>query len=223
LTSPENYYVASLAGERLKRCYQLAPPRVRGYLEAELQYVLAAVDRSCRVLELGCGYGRALACLAERAGIAVGVDLSRESLALARRDHVPGHLVQMDALALGLSAAAFDIVICLQNGASAVGGNPARLMAEAVRVARPGGQVFVASYAERFWQDRLEWFELQAAHGLIGKIDHSLTGSGTIVCQDGFRATTVTPSEFHTLAADLGRTAQVVEVDGSSVICQIRV
>lgn len=218
-----NYYTRTLGGERLKRCYELAPPRVRQYLEAELEFVLEAVDTSYCVLELGCGYGRILSRLAARVGVAAGIDLSRESLLLARRERVPAHLAQMDALALGIGPAAFDIVACLQNGASAVGGNPRRLLAEALRVTRPGGRVFVSSYAERFWEERLRWFELQAAHGLVGEIDHARTGGGTIVCRDGFTATTVTPAEFHGLATECGRTAQVTEVDGSSVVCEIRV
>jgi SAM-dependent methyltransferase len=180
------------------------------------------VDASCRVLELGCGYGRVLSRLAERAGAVLGIDLSRESLALARRDGGRAHLAQMDALALGIRDAAFDVVVCVQNGVSAVGGDPRRLLAEALRVTRHGGRVFLSSYAEQFWEERLRWFELHAAHGLVGPIDYARTGAGTIVCHDGFRATTVTPAEFHALAAELGQAARVTEVDGSSVMCEIR-
>src|SRR5947209_3540059 len=45
-------------------------------------------------------------------------------------------------------------------------------------------------YTPQFWEHRLEWFEIQAAHHLIGEIDYQTTGNGTIVCKDGFRATT---------------------------------
>ncbi len=196
---------------------------MRRYLDAEIEFVLQAIDASCRVLELGCGYGRILARLAQRAGAVVGIDLSHESLALARRERVPAHLGQMDALALGIRDATFDVAACLQNGVSAVGADPAALLAEALRVTRPGGRVFFSSYAARFWVERLRWFELQAAHGLVGEIDYGATGAGTIVCRDGFRATTVTPEEFHALAAALGCRATVTEVGGASVVCEVRV
>lgn len=218
-----SYYTRSLAGERLRRCYELAPPAVRQYFDAEIEFVLQAVDASCRVLELGCGYGRILVRLARRAGAVVGIDLSWESLALARRERVPARLGQMDALALGIGDASFDVTVGLQNGVSAVGANPRMLLVEARRVTRPGGRVFFASYAEGFWEERLRWFELQAAEGLIGEIDYGATGAGTIVCRDGFRATTVTPDQLHALAAALGCSATVTEVGGASLICEIRV
>jgi 2-polyprenyl-6-hydroxyphenyl methylase/3-demethylubiquinone-9 3-methyltransferase len=67
----------------------------------------------------------------------------------------------------------------------------------------------------------LRWFEIQAAHGLIGEIDHTATGNGVIVCKDGFRATTVGAEEFSRLAGELGVTARIEEVAGSSVFCEI--
>jgi len=55
-----NYYGENLSGERLRRCYEIALPRVRQYLEAEIFYVLEQMDGKARILELGCGYGRVL-------------------------------------------------------------------------------------------------------------------------------------------------------------------
>jgi hypothetical protein len=33
-----------------------------------------------------------------------------------------------------------------------------------------------STYCERFWEERLKWFEIQAQHGLIGEIDYHATG-----------------------------------------------
>jgi hypothetical protein len=35
------YYTKRLAAERLRACYDLAPPRTKAYLEAEIEFVLA--------------------------------------------------------------------------------------------------------------------------------------------------------------------------------------
>lgn len=86
---------------------------------------------------------------------------------------------------------------------------------------RPRVRVLFSGYAARFWPDRLEWFEAQAARGLIGPIDYAATGDGVIVCADGFRATTVGPEEFAELAAALGIEPRIVEVDGSSLFCEL--
>lgn len=78
-----------------------------------------------------------------------------------------------------------------------------------------------SSYCESFWPDRLKWFEIQSACGLIGAIDYQHTGNGVVVCKDGFRATTVDATAFTRLAGVLGLTPKIVEVDHSSLFCEI--
>ena len=84
-----------------------------------------------------------------------------------------------------------------------------------------GGIVLFSSYSERFWDDRLQWFRIQAEHGLIGEIDEKLSSNGVIVCKDGFRATTIGPDDFIELTSDLNVTPKIIEVDGSSLFCEI--
>ena len=117
----------------------------------------------------------------------------------------------------------FDTAICIQNGISAFHVDRCALIRECARVTKPGGLMLFSSYSPRFWDDRLEWFELQAAHGLLGEIDHDQTRHGVIVCKDGFRANTVDPEEFRTLCADLNLQATIEEVDGSSLFCEVRI
>jgi len=220
------YYARQLAAERLRECYDVAPPRVRRYLEAEIAFVVGRTAPGAAVLELGCGYGRVLRRLAGAARLAVGVDTSRPSLKLAgeRMGGLPAlRLAAMDAAALGLRDGAFDLTVCVQNGISAFAGDRRRLFAEAVRATRPGGTVLFSSYAAGFWPHRLEWFERQAERGLIGPLDRAATRDGVIVCTDGFRATTVGPEEFEALAAGIGLRARVFEVDGSSLFCEVAV
>jgi SAM-dependent methyltransferase len=218
------YYDDKLAAERLRQCYEIAPPRVRQYLEAEVQHVLTRIRPGDRVLELGCGYGRVLLRLAGAADFVAGIDMSAASIAMAQRSlRARSHcrLAIMDAAALGFREASFDVVVCIQNGISAFQADQRVLMREALRVTRPGGRALFSSYAAEFWDARLEWFELQAAHGLLGEIDRERTGDGVIVCKDGFQATTVGPDEFAALAAGLGVPALIEEVDGSSVFCEL--
>jgi 2-polyprenyl-6-hydroxyphenyl methylase/3-demethylubiquinone-9 3-methyltransferase len=178
------------------------------------------------VLELGCGYGRVLSSLVQKAGVVIGIDTSRQSLLAAREQlccEERCRLVLMDASFLGFPDRTFDMVVGIQNSISAFGVDQETLIAEAVRVTREGGMVLFSTYAERFWDDRLEWFELQAAHGLIGDIEYAATGKGTIVCKDGFRATTVGPEQFRVLTGRLGLWPRLEEVDGSSLFCELEV
>jgi 2-polyprenyl-6-hydroxyphenyl methylase/3-demethylubiquinone-9 3-methyltransferase len=224
------YYSETLAGRRLRMCYEIAPPRVQQYLEAEISFVIDRLAADDSILDLGCGYGRAALPFATAARRVVGIDTAAESLALARELAGAGEsaaagsrceFLEMDATALRFPDGEFDVVACIQNGICAFGIDPLTLVREAVRVARPGGRVLFSSYAERFWPHRLRWFELQAAEGLLGEIDRARTGEGVIVCVDGFRAGTMSATRFRSLCAALGVTPKITEVDNSSLFCEL--
>lgn len=218
------YYSEKLAGERLRECYDLAPARVKAYLEAEIGFVLQRTSRTTVALELGCGYGRALRPIAPRVKASAGIDTSFQSIKMAQEfvGSAPSlSLFVMDATRTGFADHAFDLTFCIQNGISAFAVDELLLLKEAIRVTRSGGIVLFSSYSDRFWEHRLEWFELQAARDLIGEIDHKATGNGVIVCKDGFRARTLGPADFERFAADLGLVATITEVDGSSLFCEV--
>lgn len=215
------YYSHTLSAERLKLCYDLAPARVQRYLEEEIDFVLRSIRDGDRVLELGCGYGRVTTRLATRARAVVGIDLSIESLRLARNKRVT--LVQMNAAALAFQPGSFDLVCCVQNGISAFHLDPVALLRGAAAVTRPGGRAQFFSYADAFWDERLAWFRIQAEHGLIGEIDEAQTHDGAIVCRDGFTAGTVTPAQFAELSAGIGASVEIRELDHASVVCDITV
>jgi 2-polyprenyl-6-hydroxyphenyl methylase/3-demethylubiquinone-9 3-methyltransferase len=218
------YYQHHLVGVDLQRVYELAPPRIRQYLRAEIQNVVDRVRGLDRVLELGCGYGRVLGEVAAHVGRAVGIDVARGNLRSAGT-YLSAHrncdLALMNAVHLGFRDAEFDATICVQNGISAFGVDPSHLVAEAVRVTREGGVLLFSTYSPRIWADRLEWFRSQARAGLVGPLDESQTKEGTIVCQDGLRVTTASPEEFRALFGELGQLAQVREIDGSSVFAEV--
>jgi 2-polyprenyl-6-hydroxyphenyl methylase/3-demethylubiquinone-9 3-methyltransferase len=220
------YYKKKLAGERLLACYEIAPPRVKAYLESEIDFVLERTTAAQTVLELGCGYGRVLKRIAERAGMVYGIDTSLESLCFAR-GFLPEmrkvRLLLMDAARMGFSDRRFDLTFCVQNGISAFAVDREKLFGEALRVTRPGGTVLFSTYSPRFWSERLEWFEIQSAYGLLGEIDREGTRDGVIVCKDGFRATTVDAEEFRSLAVGRGVAPRMVEVSDSSLFCEFTV
>lgn len=219
-----SYYSNNLAGLRLQRCYELATPRIRQYLRAEIDHVRSRLSPGDEVLELGCGYGRVLFELVGDAGRFVGVDTAAKSLDLARKSMPPGmacQFIDMDASSMNFRDGQFDVVLCLQNGIAAFGVDRERLVREAVRVCRPGGRVIFSSYAGAFWNHRLEWFELQAAHGLLGPIDREATTDGVIVCKDGFEAGYMRPEDFRQLWRRLGLEPEISEVDGSSTFCEV--
>jgi SAM-dependent methyltransferase len=221
-----DYYRDALSAGRLEAVYRLASPRVERYLRAEIDYVLGRIGPRDDVLELGCGYGRVLPDLAPRARSVFGIDTSFESLAYgqARLGRLGNcHLAQMDASRLAFASGSFDCTICIQNGISAFHVDALELVRESLRVTKGGGRALFSSYSRSFWEERLRWFERQAEAGLIGEIDRERTKDGVIVCRDGFTATTFDEDRFERLARRLGVAARTVEVDSSSIFCEIAV
>jgi SAM-dependent methyltransferase len=119
---------------------------------ARMERVLAEIPAGARVLDLGVGTGRELSILQDAGHTVVGVDVSREMLAICARRARPIELVRAnfwEPLAFG--DASFDAVIALHgtlahppNGAASV----ASLARGIARVLTPGG-AFVAELPSR--------------------------------------------------------------------------
>ncbi|MBI5471844.1 MAG: class I SAM-dependent methyltransferase [Ignavibacteriae bacterium] len=219
-----NYYSEKLSADRLRRCYEIASPRIQQYLRAEVDFVLERIKPDAIVLELGCGYGRVMAALARKARWVVGVDTSVASL-MCGLSHLHGvnncSLFAMNAIDLAFRDRTFDVVVCIQNGISAFHVDQQRLISESIRAAKQGARILFSSYSKNFWEERLEWFRRQAEAGLVGEIDFARTRAGVIVCKDGFTATTVNKERFHALTSKLDVETTVTEVDESSLFCEI--
>lgn len=220
-----DYYAEKLSAERLKRVYEIAPPRVQKYFEAEVNHVLQTIRKDDLVLDLGCGYGRIFPKLAEQAKTIIGIDTSLSSLLMGKETFSTFsncNFLQMNALHLAFCDNIFDVVICIQNGISAFHVDSKELIKESIRVTKLGGTILFSSYSKKFWNHRLEWFRLQSEAGLLGAIDYEKTQDGVIVCKDGFTATTVGSNQFLSLMSGFNVEAKIVEVDESSLFCEMK-
>jgi len=131
------YYKDKLSANRLLKCYELASPRMKKYLDAEIQFVISNIRGAGLVLEVGCGYGRVLRAVSPFVSMIVGNDISRESLELAKsyvKPYTKCRIAEMDASRMAFRSCIFDAVFCIQNGISAFGVDRKRLVAESIRV-----------------------------------------------------------------------------------------
>ena len=111
---------------------------------AKLAYVRRAVGPAPqRIIDIGCGAGLLAMPLAVDGHTVRAVDRSAPSLEVgrgaARRAGAPVSFDRQDALALGEPDGTFDVALLLDIIEHVE--DPARLVAEAVRVVRPGGIV----------------------------------------------------------------------------------
>lgn len=126
-------------------------------------------------LDVGTGTGRMLELFGPQATQAVGVDLSREMLAVARVNldraglgHCQVRLADM--YNLPLPGASFDAITYHQVLHFA--DDPASAIAEGARVLRPGGLMVVVDFAPH----ELEHLRAEHAHRRLGFADAEITG-----------------------------------------------
>jgi ubiquinone/menaquinone biosynthesis C-methylase UbiE len=159
------------------RSRQLAPYRRR-----------AIVAARGRVLEIGAGSGRNFALYGSEVENACALDPSPELLRLARRRAaeagVPVRLVRGSAELLPFAAASFDTVVTTWTLCSIP--DPARALAEARRVLRPGGHLVFVEHGlapqpgVARWQRRLTpyWRPLAGGCHLDRPIDDLVRAAG---------------------------------------------
>ncbi|MGE5477775.1 MAG: ArsR/SmtB family transcription factor [Bacteroidales bacterium] len=146
--------------------------------DAEVERALAATigGRTIRdLVDMGTGTGRVLEVLSPRIERGIGIDLSREMLAVARANLERASLRhcmvrQGDITQLPLPAASADMVTIYQVLHYAV--DPAAVVAEAARVLQPGGLLVVVDFAPH----QLEALRDEHAHRRLGFTDDEVAG-----------------------------------------------
>ena len=134
--------------------------------------ILAAAGRGPvrRLVDLGTGTGRMLTLLGERAKCAVGLDLSRQMLNVAR-SHVaaaglPGaNCGTATSCRRGLRTGEADLVVAHQVLHYLT--DPAGAVAEAARLVAPGGRVLIVDFASH----DLEFLRAEHQHRRLGFSD----------------------------------------------------
>lgn len=214
-----NYYQENLNANGLYQVYQTGIPRIEQYLRAETNYVKKRLTGTEHILEIGAGYGRIMRELAPAAAFVTGIEISEDSVLFGNfylQDCNNCRLLPMDAYKLDFHEE-FDIVVCLQNGLSAVKGNPAELISRCLSSLKPGGTAYFSTYSEKIWDTRLEWFREQARKGLLGELDEEKTKDGMIYCKDGFCAVTLFRDDLTALGESAGCRYEIDETDESSL------
>jgi ubiquinone/menaquinone biosynthesis C-methylase UbiE len=141
-------------------------------VEAALIEIIAAADPR-DLLDIGTGTGRMLEILGPRVGHALGIDQSREMLAVARvnleRAGLGNGSVRLgDMYQLALPGASFDAVVVHQVLHYA--DRPGQAIAEAARVLRSGGILVLVDFAPHM----VEFLRTEHAHRRLGFADSEI-------------------------------------------------
>lgn len=124
-------------------------------------WIASKLPSSSKVLDMGCGAGLLTLELANLGHEVTGVDLSEESLKIARKLDTKGTYLRADVTAVPLESGSFDAV-CAMDLLEHVE-NPQAVVQEASRLLKPGGLFFFHTFNRTFlsWLvviKGVEWF-----------------------------------------------------------------
>lgn len=155
--------------------YALGSPAMLAVATAEIVAQLRGWDlvgENQDVLEIGCGIGRFVAALAPLCGSVVGLDVSGEMIAEARRRCAAFPNVRLERSSghdlAGVPDGSVDLVLAADVFPYLVLADVAAAhLAEAARVLRPGGALAILNFSYRgdLAADRREMADLCGAHG----------------------------------------------------------
>jgi ArsR family transcriptional regulator len=155
-----------------------------------------------RMVDLGSGAGRMLTLLAPRAKTAIGLDLSRQMLNIARAQVAAAGLTACelrhgDILGTGLPDGCADLVVIHQVLHYLA--DPAAAVAEAARLAPPRGRVLIVDFAPH----DLEFLRAEHQHRRLGFSDAEMERWLTAAGLEGVATMTLPP------VADRGLTVKI--------------
>jgi ubiquinone/menaquinone biosynthesis C-methylase UbiE len=166
------------------------------------------------LIDIGTGTGRILQLLAPRIGFGLGIDLSREMLALARANldraqHRNCQVRHGDMYHLALPDGAFDAAVL--HSVLHFADDPAAVLTEAARILSPSGRLIVVDFAPH----ELEFLRRDHAHRRLGFADGEIRAwfrSGGIQPETPVRL----PGETLTVVIWSGRRVETAAEDPES-------
>ncbi len=113
-------------------------------------WILRHLKSRCHIADLGCGAGFLTNALAQAGHQVTGVDLSKNSLEIAKKYDTTGSVtyIQADVTASPLPSRRFDVV-CAMDLLEHVT-QPQRVVSEAARLLKPGGLFFFHTFNRTF-------------------------------------------------------------------------
>lgn len=190
------------------------PPQIlKKFFTGDIDYIENKLEKSGKVLEIGCGFGRLLPYLAKVSREVVGIDFSKLQVKKSRalfRNNKNVKVELMSAEKLKFKDGIFDTTACLNCSLGNMPGIESLVISEMKRVTKKGGKVIVRVFADnkkvRTAQHknykRLGFTEIKD----LGK---------AVVTREGFYSSRFSKQDLNNLFANAGLKAEI-KADGEA-------
>lgn len=162
----KSFFALAEHSQFIQQVYAAAPSQLQQYFREEGEMLRRGLHGARCVLEIGCGFGRALDCVPEGTNY-TGIDIGFGYLVEASRTRQPGKWVCADATALPFADGAFDAVFCIQNTLGNMEGIEQKVLAESFRVCN--GRLLFGVYSEDSFDLRRLWYDRLVELGIFGR------------------------------------------------------
>ena len=185
------------------------PPRlIQEFLDKEIEFISIHLKQNKTILEVGCGYGRLLNTLADKADKVIGIDFSEPLLRRAKeylKNKVNAELKLMDAQKMSFDDESFDYVLCLDATFGNMPNIEGRVLSEMKRLVRGKGEVIVSVFSEKAKDSQIENYQ---RIGLTG-----LKDDGNAVSSDeGFYSRRFTKEQLYDLFTSTGLSCEIMSL-----------
>lgn len=200
----------------LKRVYDLAPPAILEFFAQEESLLRKALSGCACVLEIGCGYGRALGAVPASSHY-TGIDIGFAYVRDGRQQHPDRDWICADACRLPFEAGTFDALFCIQNTLGNMPDIERQVMAEAFRVGK--SKVIVGVYSEDSFEERSLWYNRMIAAGIFGRVWVDPDAPRIARSDTGWRSRCFDRDELTRLFEQNGAHAEITAIDRFSYFC----
>lgn len=164
-----DFFAQKEQAEFIQRVYKETPAVINGFFREELELLRKAAAMACNILEVGCGFGRAVPAMPAKASYS-GIDIGYTYVLEAKHRNDRRNWICGDATKLPFAAQTFDCVFCIQNTLGNMEGIEARVVAECKRVCAPRGNIIFSVYSEDSFEVRRLWYDRLVDVSIFGRV-----------------------------------------------------
>ncbi|HET6267756.1 MAG TPA: methyltransferase domain-containing protein [Acidobacteriota bacterium] len=154
----DSFFARKEQAEFVMRVYRETPAVIRDLFRQENELLLKALGESRRVLEIGCGFGRAVDSVPSGSSY-FGIDIGLPYIVEASHLHPNRLWICGDATRLPLPDRCFDTAFCIQNTLGNMIGLEAAVLTQAQRILRASGRLILSLYSEDSFEIRRMWYD----------------------------------------------------------------